>query len=204
MSKLIFDTELTRSIDSYQQQHLSVHRLKHIEGVANVCLALAKKYGDDEYMCYVAGLAHDIAKAFTQEEYLKYIEMYNIPVTQEDINAGSSLLHAKVGAEFLKHEFGVDNENVYNAIFYHTVGRPAMGLTEKILFIADFIEPGRNMNSAVPLETLRKNAFEDLNITIARIYYSTMTYLKSLGNEQISPESIVAYDYYKQYLTINQ
>ena len=182
--------------DEFAKSHLSAHRALHIRDVAVEARRLAVRYGYDPRKAYLAGYLHDCAKGFTEEENLKYIEKYDINVTKEELSLGNNLVHSKVGAYFAREHFGVDDPEIFNAIYYHTVGRPEMSLLEKIIYTSDFIEPGRSMDSLVPLKKLRPLAYEDIDRAVFEITRSTIEYLKSLKDIYICPESLKTYEYY--------
>ena len=103
------------------------------------------------------------------------------------------LLHAKVGSFIAMDEYGVTDSDVINAILNHTTGRPGMSMLEKIVFIADYIEPGRKQ--APNLSEVRKLAFMDLDRALLRILENTLSYLKESGGE-LDPLTQKTYDYY--------
>jgi len=188
--------KLITDIDEYNRNNLSWHRVLHIRGVAIESRRLASRYGYDMRKAYLAGYLHDCAKGFTEEENIFYIKKYNIDVSKEEMSLGNALVHSKVGAYFAKDHFGVDDKDIFNAIYYHTVGRPGMTLLEKIVYVADYIEPQRNQNSIVPLKELRKLAYEDIDKAVCEITRSTYQYLIESNNGFVSPETKRTYDYY--------
>ena len=103
------------------------------------------------------------------------------------------LLHAKVGACLAKKKYGVKDKDILNAIQNHTTGRPGMSLLEKIVFIADYIEPGRN--DAPNLDETRKLAFTDLDRALLKILKDTLDYLES-GSKDVDPMTRKTYEYY--------
>ena len=105
-----------------------------------------------------------------------------------------SLLHAKVGAYLAQSRYGVTVPDILNAIKYHTTGRPKMSKLEKILYIADYIEPGRK--HVADLEQIRQVAYQDLDATMARILENTLAYLKTTDG-QIDTMTEETYQYYK-------
>lgn len=105
------------------------------------------------------------------------------------------LLHAKLGAALAAADYRIDDTGILNAIRFHTTGRPEMTLLEKILYISDFIEPGRE---EIPrLDEIRRMAFIDINRTLLMILENTLSYLKENG-EIIDPLTQETYDYYKK------
>ena len=110
------------------------------------------------------------------------------------------LLHAKVGAVYAKDKYGVEDEDILNAITYHTTGRPAMSLLEKIVFIADYIEPYRD--PLLNLDEIRKIAYENLDQAIVMISENTLDYLKDIG-VAIDTMTNETYEYYKSKLQMD-
>ena len=111
------------------------------------------------------------------------------------------LLHAKVGAYLAEYEYGVTDEDILNAIRFHTTGKPGMTMLEKIVFIADYIEPNRRMLKGLP--RCRALAFENLDMAMYEILKSTLEYL--CGQEEtegIDETTRSAYEYYKRSVTV--
>lgn len=91
--------------------------------------------------------------------------------------ANPELLHAKLGAYYAREKYGVDDEDIRSAIEFHTTGRPAMSLLEKIVFVADYIEPNRK--PLPEIDEIRNEAFSDIDASVAHILKNTLTYLDS-------------------------
>ena len=117
---------------------LSSKRYEHSIGTMEKARNLAKKYGEDEEKAALTGLAHDIAKEMTINEYKKYIKETNIQLTQEDKNC-TNVLHGIIGADIVKKKYNFTDE-MCRAIYYHTTGINNMTIFEKIIFLADKIE----------------------------------------------------------------
>lgn len=169
-------------------------RFEHTLGVASTAQMLASIYGADVDAAYMAGLLHDCAKCYTNKKRLSICEKKHIPVSDIE-QRNPFLLHAKVGRYVASKEYEIDNEDILNAIENHTTGRPGMSLLEKIVFIADYIEPGRKHASNLP--EIRRQAFLDLDKALLIILESTLSYLKASGNE-IDEMTQKTYDYYKE------
>ena len=103
------------------------------------------------------------------------------------------MLHAKLGAYLAKKKFDIRDPEVLSAITWHTTGKAAMTVPEKIIYIADYIEPGRN--KAPRLEEIRKMAFKDLDECMYLILHDTLTYLKT-AEKEIDTVTESAYEYY--------
>ena len=117
-------------------------RYYHTLGVSYTAAALAMSHGADIYKAQLAGLLHDCAKYLKSSEMIAECEKYGIEITDTE-RLAPGLLHTKLGAYFAKEVYGVDDEEILSAILYHTTGKPDMSLLEEIIFVADYIEPGR-------------------------------------------------------------
>ena len=105
-------------------------------------------------------------------------------------------MHAKLGACYARRKYGVDDRDIVEAIRWHTTGKPEMNTLEKIIFIADYIEPNRKMLPG--MEQIRKASFEDLDLAMYLILKNTIAYLKETQDEdKIDTNSMQAYEYYK-------
>lgn len=175
---------------------LSKSRYEHTLGVEFTCASLAMCYKADINKAKLAGLLHDCAKCIDDDEKLKECIKYNIEVTEYE-KKSKSLLHAKLGAYYAKSKYNIDDMEIINAIKYHTTGRPNMSLIEKIVFVADYIEPSRNQ--APNLDYIRYIAFKDLDLTVYEILKDTLNYLNE-NNQLIDDSSNQTFNYYKQLL----
>lgn len=137
---------------------LKKKRVNHVLGCAETAVKLARLYGGDETVAYRAGLLHDITKAIDGEDQLLLVDKYGI-IISDFYRRHPKLLHAKSGAGVAREVFG-ESEAVCEAIYWHTTGRANMTLMEKILYIADYMEPNRNFPG---VEELREEVFSDLD-----------------------------------------
>lgn len=172
-------------------------RYEHTLGVEYTAAALAMRYGSNLENAQIAGLLHDCAKCISDDEKLSICKKHKIQVTESEQKA-PFLLHAKVGAYLAKHKYGVEDQDILNAITYHTTGRENMSLLEKIVFVADYIEPGRK--HAPNLAEIRFLAFQDLDNALIRILEDTLNYLGTSEGE-VDPVTEMTYKYYSN-LTI--
>lgn len=173
-------------------KELDTKRYEHTLGVAYTAACMAMRYDCDIQKAYIAGLLHDCAKCMTHEERLTYCKKHDIPVTEIE-KQNPSLLHAKVGAGLCATKYGIEDSEIVNAIKYHTTGRPGMTLLEKIIFIADYLEPHRNEADDLPL--VRKQVFEDMDLALRTILSDTLIYLQK-GDKKIDPMTFQTYQYY--------
>ena len=153
-------------------------RYEHTLGVEYTAAALAMRYGANVNDAMLAGLLHDCAKCLSDEKLVEICEKNQLPMTETERKL-PFLLHGKVGGYLAEKKYGVQNREVIDAIVNHTTGREGMSLLEKIVFVADYIEPGRR--HAANLEELRQLAFRDIDKALLRILEGTLTHLKSSG-----------------------
>jgi nicotinate-nucleotide adenylyltransferase len=177
------DGEKRQNLKKTLSSVLNPSRYSHTLGVAQTAAHLASLYGADAEKAYLSGLLHDCAKCYSDEELLSRCQEEKIPVTESEQKA-PQLLHAKYGAWLAEHEYGVTDKEICAAIACHTTGKPGMNLLEKIIFAADYLEPGRKQ--APHLNVLRKLAETDLDMTILCILQDTLEYLQE-KNSAIDP-----------------
>lgn len=174
-------------------KYLDADRYTHTLGVMYTCAALAMKYEYDMKDAQCAGLLHDSAKCIPNKKKLKMCDQHKIPVTDFE-KEHPFLLHAKLGAYVAQAKYGIQDENILMSITYHTTGRPDMGLLEKIVYIADYIEPGRF--KAPRLTEIRKLAFEDLDECLFEILKDSVGYLNE-NPKEMDIMTLKAYEFYK-------
>lgn len=183
--------EFDKIID-YLKKKQSDKRFHHTLGVAYTATALAMHYGENLKSAEIAGLLHDVAKPLSEEEELDFCKDNKIEISEIEKN-NPFLLHGKIGSFMAQDKFEIDDADILNAICYHTTGRPEMSLLEKIIYIADYIEPSRKVQPN--LDAIRKLAFEDLDKTLIWILKDTLEYLANKGGT-IDPMTQKTYDYY--------
>lgn len=147
-------------------------RKEHTFSVVQAAINLAKKYEADIAKVKLAGLLHDYARNFDNKKLLEIVKNNNIEIDKWEKEI-PELLHSPVGAFLAKKEFNVQDREVLNAIRYHTIGRPEMSLVEKIIFIADIIEPNRDFPG---VDLIRKKAEVDINKTVILVCEFTIKY----------------------------
>ena len=180
------------------RKELDEDRYTHTLGVMYTSAALAMRYGVDLEKAQVAGLLHDCAKCIPNEKKLKMCEKYNIPITRVENNA-PFLLHSKLGAYLAKEKYGVQDEEILQAIVWHTTGKPDMTLLEEIVFLADYIEPMRW--KAENLEEIRRTAFVDLDLAVYMTLRDTLHYLET-GPGEVDEMTRSACQYYGKKVNI--
>ena len=170
-------------------------RYEHTLGVMYTAGCMTMAHGGNIKKAMLAGLLHDCAKCMTHEERLLLCEKYGVEVTASELE-NKALLHAKAGAILAKIEYDIADEDILHAITVHTTGEPDMNILDKIIYIADYIEPGRD--KAPNLEYVRKLAYIDLDACMAQILYDTLNYLQTRGGS-IDPTTERTYQFYEIY-----
>lgn len=156
--------------------YLDEKRIPHVMGCEQAAVRLAERWGADTGLAAEAGILHDITKKIKGAEQLILCEKYGI-ITDNDEKENYKLLHSKTGAAFAREQFGITDE-VYNAIFWHTTGRENMTLLEKIIYIADYIEPNRSFDG---LDELRRLADENLDAAVVKGLRMSLEELSARG-----------------------
>ncbi len=174
------------------EKELDGKRFEHTLGVAYTASALAMCHHVDTEKALLAGMLHDCAKCMSNDKKISVCEKHNIPISDLE-RQNPFLLHAKVGSYLAKKVYHINDEDILNAIASHTTGRPAMSQLEKIIYIADYIEPSRKQAPGLP--AVRKQAFQDLDQALIQILRDTMRYLQDT-NAPFDPMSKSTYDYY--------
>ena len=163
------------------KKKLNPMRYEHTLGVSYTCMALAMRYSANLDQAEMAGLLHDCAKRYDDATIICKCQEHGIELTEGELRA-PAVIHAKLGAWMAEHKYGITDPEVLSAIACHTTGKPAMSLLDKILYVADYIEPRRD--KAPNLPKLRRLAFEDLDEALYQILDSTRNNLKETGTAE--------------------
>lgn len=184
------------------EKTLEPKRYEHTLSVAYTAANLAAVHGADVQKALEAGILHDCAKCLSHKKQMALCDKYHVQLSQMEVEENSPLLHAKTGSILAREEYGIDDGDVLNAISFHTTGRPQMSVLEKIIYIADYIEPGRHhmkrFSEGAPMERLtqiRQMAYRDLDETLRNILSDTLDYLRSKGSK-VDPMTRITYEYY--------
>ena len=176
------------------KKQLKKERYIHTIGVMYTAASMAMRYGEDIEKAMTAGLLHDCGKFAPAGEQIRLCKKYGLSLKESEVEM-PALIHAKLGAYLAKETYKVCDGEILNAILYHTTGRPDMTMLEKIIYIADYIEPGRrelpNMADA------RRLAFQNIDECLYRILKDSLVYLNS-RKIAVDPMTQKTYDYYKK------
>jgi len=187
-------TEKLNKMRKKVKRHLDKERYEHTLGVMHTAGCLAMRYGADIESALIAGLLHDCAKCIPNDEKIKLCNKYHLDISDAE-KSNPGLLHAKLGAYIAWRKYDVSDKDIIRAIASHTTGRPAMSLLEKIIYIADFIEPGRC--EAPNLPDVRALAFCDIDKCLYRILEDSLSYLEKKG-VTVDPMTEKTYHYYEK------
>ncbi|MDR2546602.1 MAG: bis(5'-nucleosyl)-tetraphosphatase (symmetrical) YqeK [Lachnospiraceae bacterium] len=182
--------KIRRSIE----KSLDTKRYEHTLGVTYTAAALAMCHGADIRKAQIIGLLHDCGKCVENQKKIAICEKHHVDINEIE-RRNPSLLHAKVGSFIAMDKYSIVDDEIIQAILNHTTGRPAMTTLEKIVYIADYIEPGRRQKPN--LEAIRREAFVDLDKALTMIVADVLSYLDSHGSE-IDPMTKETYEYYRQ------
>ncbi|SDI84847.1 bis(5'-nucleosyl)-tetraphosphatase (symmetrical) YqeK [Alteribacillus bidgolensis] len=168
--------------------HLTEHRYIHTLGVTEKAVELADKTGIDRKQAELAAIFHDYAKFRSKEEMRGIIRKQEWD--KNFINYGDELLHAPAGAFLVNKEIGIEDEEILSAIFWHTTGKAKMNTLEKILFLADYIEPNRIFPG---VDEVRKTAEKNIDHAIVMALRNTIVFLMK-KNQRVFPQTLYAYN----------
>jgi predicted HD superfamily hydrolase involved in NAD metabolism len=160
-------------------------RWVHTQGVMATAVKLAKQYGADPVKADMAAILHDYCKYWPIQEQAKIIREHDLP--QDLLDYEKELWHSHAGAYVAQAEFGIEDEEVLDAIRYHTSGRENMTLLDKVVCLADYMEPGRDFPG---VERIRELAESSLEKALIAGFDSTIGFLLSKG-KQIYPLTIL-------------
>lgn len=176
------------------KKYMEENRFEHTEGVMYTAAALAMCHSEDVEKALVAGLLHDCAKCIPDAKKIKICQKHGIAMSEAEKHS-PFLLHAKVGAYIAAAKYGIRDDEILSAIACHTTGKPGMSQLDKIIFIADYIEPMRS--KAQDLADVRRLAFEDLDVALFKILSDTLAYLRN-SSKSLDSMTVRAYEYYKK------
>lgn len=174
------ETDDLVKLEKKVKKYMDDKRFLHTVGVRYTAACLAMAYGQDMVKAQKAGLLHDVAKQLSDDDMLAKCREYGVVVTAFE-EAHPYLLHAKLGEAVAADKFSITDAAILSAIRWHTTGKPAMSVLEQIIFIADYLEPGRNKVEELP--HFRQVAFQDLDECCYLILKNTLAYLKHSESE---------------------
>ncbi|PDO10956.1 MAG: HD domain-containing protein [Candidatus Reconcilbacillus cellulovorans] len=169
------------------ERQLTPDRWRHTLGVAETAVRLAQKYGADAAKAEIAAILHDYCKCWPREKQADVLRSHP-ELPQDLLEYDAELWHAHVGAWVVENELGVRDADVLNAIRWHTSGRIGMTLLEKIVCLADYIEPGRRFPG---VDDIRRLAESDLDRALVAGFDATIRFLLDRG-KKIYPLTVMS------------
>ncbi len=168
---------------------MSENRYNHCVNVSKEAVKLAKRYGGDEEKAAISGILHDITKEMPKEEQLQI--MLDSGIILDDIQKNApKLWHGISGSVYIKNHLDIDDEDILNAICYHTTGRAGMSLLEKIIFVADFTSEERTYKGVATMRKKSRKSLED-----AMLYGFKFTFSDLSSRElAIHPDELACYN----------
>ena len=183
------DPDQIARIETYLSENLSPARFRHVMGVREVALTLAKRHGVDEAQAELAALLHDCVKERPNDELLGLAKRHGLQVDKHEQQM-PDLLHGKVAPFVAAERFGVNDETVFDATRCHSTGAVEMGPLDRVLFVADFCEPSRPYTAA---QDVRELAERDLEAAVLEVMQFKLR--KTLLKKQpVHPDSFHAYN----------
>jgi len=172
---------------------LEEKRYAHTLGVCKVAVKMAKVYREDVKKAYIAALLHDCAKNIPKEEMYEMCREKQVELDKYEKEL-PMLVHAKLGAVIAKEKFGIEDEDILNAVKWHTLGRKEMSKLEKIIFVADMVEENRSFPG---VDRLREVMYDDLDNMVYLCYDSTIKFNEIKGNT-VHPDAYEIREYFKK------
>ena len=174
------------------KKKITSKRYTHTQGVMYTAATIAMKYKVDIHDAMTAGLLHDCGKYPSIKKQLIEAEKYGVTLTEREIQT-PSLIHATLGATLAKEVYGVTDQAILDAIFYHTTGRPNMSPLEKIIYLADFIEPNRGDTWWARM--IRDLVFVDMDEAVYKCAQLTVSFLEEKGRK-VDEATLKTLEYY--------
>lgn len=183
------------NIDDLKTSLLLHPRFNHSYGVVKMALKLNKIHNLNisEDKITIAGLLHDIAKGIDKDEQIELLLTTYPSVVNEELYQSLPVIHAFTGSVIAKYQYNIEDEDILNAIFYHTTGRSNMSNLEKLIFLCDYTEDGRTGEN---FEKIRNLSYESIDLAILKMLEQNFAYIES-KNMHIHSLSIEAYEYFK-------
>lgn len=179
------------SINSYIEKNLNEKRKAHVYGVVKTAGELAAKYGCDPVKAETAALFHDMFRSTPVDVLNMYVRQLQLdPVLLDNAN----LAHGPIAAVIMERDYGIHDEDIINAVKYHTTGRAGMSVLEKVIYLADAIEPGRNYPT---VDELRKTAAVSLDQACLDSMERSIEYIRE-RELFLHEDTIKARDYLKK------
>jgi predicted HD superfamily hydrolase involved in NAD metabolism len=184
--------KLRQKIIKKLEKNLTPGRFEHTLQVEQVALDMASIYGAEHRLVSMAALFHDYAKKYDNEKKRRLVHKYHIVLNEAELR-NIDLVHGRLGAAIARDKYQIEDKDIHNASIYHTTGRENMSLVEKVIYIADFIEPGRKPFPG--LDKARELAYTNIDEAMVKILMMTLNHIIDKGYV-IDQRTEQAYEYY--------
>ena len=164
-------------IKDYVKENLKVGRYNHTLGVVNTAVELAKVFGEDQKKAEIAALCHDVAKNMDLDQLRKIIDEENITLSIDEENT-KEIWHSIAGPIIAKNIFKINDEEILSAMRWHTTGKENMSNLDKIVYLADLIEPSREFDG---IDEIRSISYKSLDLAMIKALTHTTIYLLNKG-----------------------
>lgn len=181
---------IMENIEEMLKIELSEKRFKHSIRVMETSEKLAKQYKQDQEKAKIAGLLHDCARELADDELKNMLFLNSIPINEVE-ETQPMLLHARGSAIYAKEKYGIIDEEILEAIACHTTGKANMSEIDKIVFLADYIEPGRKFSG---VDEVRNLAYNDIGSALTMAFKNTIVHVVGRGN-MLHPETVSAFNW---------
>lgn len=189
----------TSSICEYIARNFSEKRKVHTEGVRQTAMRLAEKYAPSDDMrdllvekAEIAALFHDMYRGVAVDVINYYVK--HLGLDEKRYKDSPNLAHGKIAAIIMERDYGINDPDIINAVSFHTTGRPGMSLLEKIIYIADAVEPNRCYPG---VDGLRETVEKDLDLAVLQSLSSTISFVSS-ENKYLDEDTILAKEYFER------
>ena len=183
--------DCTSEIKRYIEINFSEKRKVHTEGVRITAVRLAEKYGADPDKAEIAALFHDMYRGASQNSLNYYVNNLGLDSKYVD---NANLAHGKIAAIIMERDFDIKDPDIINAVSFHTTGRAGMSTLEKVVYLADAIEPNRTYPG---VDEVRRLAEEDLDKACLMSLKNTADYVRSAG-KYLDKDTVLAEEYLEE------
>ncbi|MGN1413635.1 MAG: bis(5'-nucleosyl)-tetraphosphatase (symmetrical) YqeK [Anaerovoracaceae bacterium] len=187
---------LKETIETYIEKNATEKRKIHTEGVRQTAIKLAEKYDDSNeelrQKAELSALFHDMYRGVSTDILNYYVK--HLGLDEKRYRNNANLAHGKIAAAVMEREYGITDDDMLNAVSFHTTGRAGMSLLEKIIYIADAIEPNRSYPG---VEELRKSAEHDIDLACLQSLTNTIAYVRG-ENKYLDEDTILAREYFEK------
>jgi predicted HD superfamily hydrolase involved in NAD metabolism len=192
-----FDSAISYLEKEIEKRYSGKPLARHTRSVAEFARRIAGSVIKSDSLAekaYVAGLAHDLYKGFSQKDMRELVVAESVPVDEDSLSIGGGLLHAPLAAHYIRTRLKITDDEILSAVYYHTTGRLNATTLDKILFCADYLDPWREIRATEPdVPALTKRVLVDLEEVYRTVLYRKLAYTLSKG-QSLHPNGVAAWN----------